>query len=453
MRDDTGTRTAKGRPLSTTHGDVAQPATAGLLSRANLARAVTLALALAYNVTIARALGAHDAGPVFTAVIVVTLVAMVGRLGSDLYVLKHASALRARGRLTFVDLRWGWLRRLCWSCSAVAALVVLGAALLANRLSDGGSALAAVLPWFALSIPFQCSSILNSALLRAVDRSAAGAFAEVGLSQGLAMLGLLALWATSHATPTTAALAFLGGSVLTAIWSTWRVRTADVPPGVGNRLGRVDGALGEMTRMMASSTLFYTMTWMPVGALWFFSTSASISLFTVAARFPNLLNLIPNVQITAAVPRLATRYHSDDIAGVNAGLARLNRSAAAVAVPATLVLMLGAPLVMAAFGPDFGDGVGALRVLCLGQLAVVLLGFVVPVMLFADMERVAVTVTIGAVVVGFPVICVASHYAGALGAAVGVACALAAHAAVAAFVIRKRTGVMTAFTLRPPRTS
>ena len=440
----------KGSILSITHGDVTASRTSRLLSHGNVARGATLALALAFSLAVARTLGAHEAGPVFTAVIAVTLVGMIGRLGSDQYVLKHASALRARGALRYDTLSWPWLRRITWACSTTAAVVVGGVSLALHG-AGLASPLTSCLSLFALSIPFQCAAILNSALLRAVDRVAAGAFAEVGLSPGLAMVGLLGLHVFARATPTTAAVAFLGGSLITALWSSWMVGRVGIPHGdASTGAARPAGAVSEMTHMMTTSTLFYTMTWMPVGALWSFSTPAAVSLLTVAARFPNFLSLIPSIQVTAAVPRLAALHHSDDLAAVNAGLARINRGAAAIAVPVAVALIVAAPWVMATFGPEFGAGTSVLRALVVGQLAVVLLGFVVPVMLFADMERTAVALTIGAVLLGFPVVCLASHYAGALGAALATAAVMTAHAALCAIVIRQRTGIMTAITLGNP---
>ena len=65
--------------------------------RASAARTVALAMTFGFTVVVARVLGPDEAGSVYTAVVLLTLLSTVGRFGTHIEVLRAAATLHAIG--------------------------------------------------------------------------------------------------------------------------------------------------------------------------------------------------------------------------------------------------------------------------------------------------------------------------------------------------------------------
>ena len=418
----------------------------------NVARAITLGVSFAFNVLVARALGASVSGNFFTAVIVITFVGMIGRFGTDLYALKHASVLRNAELTDRHPLSLPWLTRLCLLGSAALAgiLFLAGPALLDLYRPESG--LGSPLRLLAISIPFQGYAILNSAVLRAIGRAAEGAFAEMGLTQGLAGLGILVVWRFGTVTSDHVAIAFVCGSVATAAYSWFAVRIRLGKHVVHDRLEASTRrkALGEMGNMTLSSVLFLSLAWLPILGLWIASSPAQVAFFVTAARLSTMLNLIPTIQMTAVLPRVAELFKAHKIDEINVTISRVNRHAAVLAVPSGLIMLFGAEPLMKLFGPEFVAAVPALRVLAVGQVIVVLLGSVNPIMIVVGQERAAVMLILAALLVGAPLTIWFSFLWGALGSSIATSAATLAFCGGAVCLLRRRNGIIAYLRLRTP---
>jgi len=417
-----------------------------------VARAATLAVGFAFNVLVARTLGATAAGEFFTAMVVITLVGMIGRFGTDLYALKHGSVLRNQGPKDRHPLALPWLTRLCVLASAALAgiLFLVGPALI--DVYRPGNGLGTPLRLLAISIPFQCYAILNSAVLRAIGHAAEGAVAEMGLTQGLAALGVLVAWRFDTVTGNRVAIVFVCASVVTAAYSWLAVRFR-----LGKRVihepmktGTRHKALVEMASMMSSSVLYLSLAWLPILGLWIASSPAQVAFFATAARLAMMLNLIPTVQMTAVIPRVAELFKTGNIDKINAMISRVNKQAAVLAVPAGLVLVFGAGPLMQLFGSEFVAAAPALRVLAACQVIIVLLGFVNPIMNVVSQERAAVILILAALLVGLPLTIWFSSAWGALGASVSISAATLAFSGGAVCLLQRRTGIVAFLRLRTP---
>jgi O-antigen/teichoic acid export membrane protein len=415
---------------------------AGLLRGPSLARVMALAMTFAFSLVVARALGPHEAGIVYAAVVGASALGMLARFGTEYAVLRHGSALFGTQNLHRTSLNWDYLLRFCM-VGSVACCAVVVVALQLVSVEDKAAYTA-----FALSIPFQSVGVLCSALLRAGGQAGRGAFAEVGLAQGIAAAATIVLVAADAADPARVGLAFTGSWALVCAWSLVAARRAwqtEAPPGTVTPRP----TLSSLGAMMSSSLLFYVLTWSPIGVLVLVSTQSEVAWFGAAARFPTLIALVPTIQLTAGLPIIASyvaRHRLDD---ANREIRSLNVRAAAVALTSGAVLVLAGPWVMALFGPGFEGAATALTILVIGQVGAVLLGPASILPLVTGYERhamVALCVTLPVAVVAEALL--ATRW-GAAGAAAGWSMSIGIFGLTVAVILHRGAGIVSYLTIGP----
>lgn len=407
-----------------------------------VARVTAIGMTFLFSLSVGRVLGTGSAGSVFTAVVVTTLLSTAGRLGVDLDAMKRAARLHDVGGLTRDSLGWPRLVRLC----LLGSVPMTALALLVVLLARGHVANAGTYVVFALAVPLQALSVLGAAVLRGGGRSGLGALVEVGLSQGLATVGVLVLGATGHAGAETVAAAFvLSQAIVCALAlglvpSVWQSYSNPSPPVPADR--------SELVSMMASGLLFYVLTWSPLLVLAVLGSTRDLSLYGAAARFPTAVAIIPTVLVTAVLPRLIASFAHNRVAEGNHVLARINRLAAVGAASVSLPLLVAAPWVMGLFGSGFEDGAGALRLLSLGQLLAVLLGPTALLPPVLGLERPAQWLLLASCALSFTLGAVLVGPFGVEGAASAWLVALTAYGVIMAWLLRRSVGVVSPVSLR-----
>lgn len=408
-----------------------------------LARGVTLAASFVFTILVGRILGASGSGTLLTWMAIVALAGMIGRGGTDTYVLKVGSGTSDDPRFP-----WRWLARRCMVGSLGAAAVTMIVMAVANSMDvatiqpRAGSVLIA-------TIPLTCYAILVSALLRSNRRPAAGAFAEMGLSQLIAIPLLLVAVTQTTVSVTDAALAYLLATIATALFAhgtSDRLRTS-VDRAVTTR--ERSSVPREMSHMMASSVLFYCLTWMPLIILAAVSTPAESGYFAASNRFASLLNLIPTLQLTALLPRIAQLAQDGQLRKVNVIMRRMSFQAAAVCIPIAVITTALPHVPMALFGDTFEPAVETLRILGPIQSLIIILGPVSLVMTVVGLERVSTRLAVAAVVIAGPVLAVTGSALGSVGMAVAAGSVQLAFAVAGALALRRR-GICSSFLVPEP---
>lgn len=407
-----------------------------------IARAVTLASSFAFTVVVGRTLGASSAGTYFAWFAIITIVGMIGRRGADLFALKHATDLVTR--TTTVPITWLWSRAVAGSLvlagfvSAVAPFALAHATEIHNLFG---------IIVLSLSAPFTAFAIVNSAVLRSNSRAAAGAFAEMGLSQLLAIPLLLLLTQTplGHSLAS-ASCAYTASTAITATWSYLAVR-----PIIRDKAGPVEPDkraryTRSMNHMAVSSTLFYALTWLPVIALWVVSTPSQAGYFAAANRITSLLPIITTIQMTAVLPRVAALVADNRVAAASRQLVSLSQQAALVCVPVALFLAVAPSIALQMFGPSFEPAAEVLRVAGPLQALTVLIGPVSPVMTVTGHERVATRLAAVAGGIGLATTLAAAAWNGAVGAAITASLAQTLFALAGAVILLRR-GIRCSFVL------
>ncbi len=407
-------------------------------------------MTFAFSLVVGRALGPHGAGIVYAAVVGASALGMLARFGTEYAVLRHGSALFGSQSLHRTSLNWDYLLRFCVLGSVAWCAVVV----VALQLVSVGER--AAYTAFALSIPFQSVGVLCSALLRAGGQAGRGAFAEVGLAQGIAAAVTVVLVAADAADPARVGLAFTGSWALVSAWSLVAARRAwQTEAHAGLETPRP--TLGSLGAMMSSSLLFYALTWSPIGVLVLVSTQTEVAWFGAAARFPTLIALVPTIQLTAGLPIIAShvsRHRTDE---ANREIRSLNVRAAAIAVMSGAALIVAGPWVMTLFGPGFDGAATALTILVIGQVGAVLLGPASTLPLVIGYERhamVALCVTLPVAVVAEALL--ATRW-GAAGAAAGWSISTCVFGLTVAVILHRGAGIVSYLTTgrdpRPPSTN
>ena len=336
-----------------------------------------------------------------------------------------------------------WLRRYCLRGSLAAGVVMatVGVVLWTTGASREVGIPLAVL---AISIPFSSRAILDSAALRSANCLARGAFAETGLSQGLAILLLLVSEVTFHpgglAIPVCYSIATVGTSVVARMWTknaiqrTTRqsIKVSFCPP---------PGMRVSMLHMMGSSVLFFALTSIPLFVLGIFAAVRDVGLYNAATRVSTLVAIIPALQTTYLVPRISRAVAVHDVEGANVMLRRAARQASGVTVILGVGILLFASPILTLFGTDFAQAKATLMVLLIGQMAIASLGNVNPVMSVVGLERPSVVYVAIAVAVGLLPMACAAVYWGAAGVALAFVLMTIAYASACGVLLQKRIGI------------
>jgi O-antigen/teichoic acid export membrane protein len=384
-----------------------------------VARGTTLLLNAIMAVVIARTFGAAASGEFFLAFSVINVLGMVGRLGTENQAIKALPQLFHEKNL---DAFWGhlkWLRRVCLlgAFAAGGITFILGFALV---FSKQGGQFGPHLMILAASIPLSSASILESSALRSAGRTSLGAFAETGLSQGLTIVSLLALTAAATLDPLVISICYTASSAVTTAlafyWTRRGIIGGRVPFRERPKQAR-EATMTSMLQMMGSSVLFFVLTSSPVFVLGISATARDIGFYNAAARSSTLISLIPALQTTYLMPRLALSLGTGKLAEANRLLRRAVRQASLVTLLIALLMLTLSEQIVSIFGRDFEAARSTLIILTIGQSILIFLGNVNPVMALVGLERSSLLAVGAAIIVGVgPMAYVAGVY-GALGAA------------------------------------
>jgi O-antigen/teichoic acid export membrane protein len=405
------------------------------------ARALTLVLNAALAVVVGRLFGATASGEFFLAFAIVNLAGMLGRLGSENLAIKILPALYSSGEAAEFWGQMRWLKRVCLWGSGVVAAILLAAGMAWNAFGVQGD-VGLHLAILAVSIPFTCTAILHSSALRSADRISRGAFSETGLSQGLTILSIVVATAFFDVPAIVVSISYTAASILTAAtaiaWTRGAVPRPSTPVPV---VTKPRSEVRSMLQMMGSSVLYFLLTTGPLYALGIAGTVREVGLYNAAARASIVISLIPSLQTTYLVPRVARALAGGDLAGANAQLRRAVRLGSALGVAIAVLMLTFSELIVSIFGDDFDGARPTLLVLIVGQTLILLIGNVNPLMAVAGLERSSLVFAAIAVAVGIPLMLIAAYVGGAVAVAIVFITATIAYSLSSALLLNSRLGV------------
>lgn len=367
-------------------------------STASLAGSVVAAsLNLILPVVITRSLVREDAGLLFQAMALFTIVLNVGTVGADtglLRALPRAIALerhRDLGRLLAVA-----MVPAVATGALVALLVVAGAGPLsglvgqdANQAADFQRLLMALAPWIPVAVLYALAMSASRGLgsvrpLVLVEKIGRNALETGATALALSLSASLALVITAWVAPYAAMLVVVGWWLLPRLRRA-RARAGDTAPGEWTELARDFWAFSLPRALSRVFTVaLQRVDILIVGAL---SGPVDAAVYTAATRFLVLgLVLVQSLQQVMA-PRISEFLATGEDDRAEAIYRTTTAWLTLVSWPVYLGVIWFAPLLMSIFGPGFSAGASAVVVLCAAMLVAASCGPVDSVLLMSGRSR------------------------------------------------------------------
>jgi O-antigen/teichoic acid export membrane protein len=398
-------------------------------------------LTLGVYVLLGRLLGPAESGLYFLALTLLTVAAILGRIGLDNTVLRFVAASAATEDWEAVQ---GVRRKASIVAILASSVATVALAVAAPWLSVTVFAkpeLAPMLRWMALAIVPTALLTLQAQALQGLRRIAAASLVgNVGVP--LFLLGGSALlaprWGALGATVAYVLAAFL--TMLLGIWR-WRRSTP--------HLRTVSGRFDISTLLESSVPLFWVscfqqiITWAPTVILGVTASSSDVGIFGAANRAAQLTSFVLLAVNSISAPKFAALHRTGDLATLGRVARRSAKLMAVLASPILIVFVVFPTRVMTMFGPEFAAGAHVLTILAVGQFVNVVTGSVGWLLIMCGYERLMRDNIAVCALLGLVLSLVLIPAFGVVGAAIASATTLALQMIIATIMVWQKLGVLT----------
>ncbi len=366
------------------HGEAESVALARGSALAFAARMAAAAAVFALNVFVARRFGADATGLFYLSVAIISVIAVVARLGLDNAVLRLGAAHAGKGE-------WPAVRSIYRRSVLVVTLVAAGLAVVAYLAT----------PWLATTVfakpdlmplltimapailPFALL-ILHACFLLGMKRSAAGLFAQTALVQSLLLVALVLPFVT---TIEDLGVAYIGAATAGLLILALYLRHA-LPAGPASKIYNYR-ELADSSKQLFPAAIMdqIVQPWAAIVALGIWAGASDIGWFVAANRLAQLVAFAILPVSAVLSPRIAEFAAAGDEAAVLRMGRRANVLMAVVGIPAVVPLLLAPEWVMGVFGSEFAGSGPLLVILAVGQIINVLTGPVRAMLMMTGNER------------------------------------------------------------------
>lgn len=330
-------------------------------------RVIGAGLGFAFNVALARMLGADGLGAFHLSLTFTLIASVVGRIGMDATILKFGAISHAErdwGRLAAVH-RMGIGTAMLF-CSIVASSIFVAADWLASSVY-ANPALAGPLRLMSLAlVPFSLFNLYGE-LLKAGQHQALSSMIQ-GAALPMINLLLLYLFADQMVSAGSASGIYLAATllVLLASYLLWRRSVPSSAPTAAKTLGWRE-LFGTAMPVYGSAMADVVMTFADVLILGIFVSTAEVGIYTAAARTALLTRFLLLATGAVVAPRFAALHAAGDKAGLAKLAVRSTMLTTASTVPLLLIFIVFPEPVLSMFGPQFVTGAQVLMILTIGQ--------------------------------------------------------------------------------------
>jgi O-antigen/teichoic acid export membrane protein len=410
-------------------------------STAFLLKGLGAALTFLLYVVVGRLLGPGGAGLYFLALTLVTIAAVLGRIGLDNTLLRFVAAHAAIGEWVAVK---GVYQKAIWMTTAASTLATLILVIAAPWLADSIFAkpgLAEPLRWMALAVTPTALLTLQAQSLQGLKRIGDSTLVANLCVPVFSLLGVAILaprWGLLGATwgQTLAA-------VLVMLVGFWRWRRATP------QLGKVAGRFTTAKLLESSIPLFWVssfqlvITWSSTVTLGLLRGSAEVGIFGAANRTAMLTSFILMAINSISAPKFAALHQQGDLVTLGRIARQSAKLMALVASPVLAIFILFPATVMGMFGPQFKAGAAVLSILAIGQFVNVVTGSVGWILIMCGYERLMRNniIICAALIITLNLLLVPPL--GVIGAAIATATTLALQMVIAAAMVWQKLGVVT----------
>jgi O-antigen/teichoic acid export membrane protein len=322
-------------------------------------------LLFASQVVIARVLGPADAGLYFLAFTVMTIAAMLGRVGLDNTVLRFVAGLSATEEWPAVR---GVYRRAIavgLAASGATALLLGLAAPSAAGAVFGKPELAGPLLWMALGVVPTALFTLQAQALQGLKRLGESNLIGGVVTPALLCVGVLLLGARWGALGP--AWAYVAAALLTAAAGAYLWRRAMASHPGPRRAFPLPTLLESSVPLFWVSVFQLVITWTSTVALGILGTTTDVAIFGAANRTAALTSFVLLAVNSISAPKFAALHRAGDLATMGSIARKSARLMAILASPVLALFVLAPGPVLRLFGDEFVVGAPVLTILALGQ--------------------------------------------------------------------------------------
>jgi O-antigen/teichoic acid export membrane protein len=332
-----------------------------------LVRLAGAGLGFAFNVALARVLGAGGLGIYHLSLTFALIASVVGRIGMDAAMLKFAATSHAtRDARRLAAVHHMGMGTAIVGCGLVAASTFFGADWLAATVYSD-PAIAGPLRLMSLAlVPFSLLNLYGE-LLKAGQHQVYSSFVQ-GAATPMLSLVLLYFFAGSIKDADSAARLYLGSNLVicAAAYLIWR-RSVTAEAYARKDSVRYRDLLATALPMYGSAMADVVMTFSDVLILGMFVTASDVGIYTAAARTALLTRFLLLANSAVAAPRFAALHAANDQEGLARLAVRSTMLTTVSSVPLLLMFMIFPQTILSVFGPQFEAGAHVLIILTIGQ--------------------------------------------------------------------------------------
>ncbi len=391
------------------------------------------------NMIVARELGAAEAGLFFLGFTLITVVAVIGRLGLDQAVVRFVAASRATNSIG--ALHSVYRKSVVWVAVSSTGLALLGwinAGWLVRNVFDQPG-FEPVLRTFVIAIPLVALYTMQAQALQGLKQIAKSTLTlNVLVPVTLLILMLTAPVESADAVVNyfnIACLVALGVGLLFWVRSAPKADKADSFP--STQLRRT------CTPLWLVAILMQVVQWAPQLMLGAWASAENVAFLAVAQRTAMLTSFVLFAVNAIAAPKFAAMQAKGDSKGLQRMAIWSVRLMLLAAIPALMLMLLAPEWLMSFFGEEFKAASTALMILALGQFVNIATGSVGYLLSMTGHERELCNNAIVSAVVGLVLGTALIPAYGLSGASIATAVAVASQNLLGVYQVRKHLGFNT----------
>lgn len=393
------------------------------------------ALGLLFNVLLARMLGAEGAGIYFLALTVITIAAMIGRLGLDNALIRFIAS-------QFALKNWGVVTdlyrkgvRLSTTLSLVATIIVFLTSEQIATIMFKEPLLVGPLRIMALGILPLSLLTLYGSLLTGLKKIGNAVFVQ-GVGIPLISIPLL-IFLGAKLSINGAVLGYVIAATAVFLVSVFLWRRAT--PVLNGYRGTFSTRLLISTSLPLFWVVFlnYVLSSFGTIVLGIWADSVAVGIYGIAARVTLLMRFILDSVNSIIAPKFATLYEQNEIQALGNLARSVTFAMTVLAAPILLVVVLFPKAILNLFGGEFATGSTVLVVLAIGQFINVATGSVGYLLMMSGHEKIVRNnVVFNAIINVFLNLLLIPKFS-IMGAAVATALSLAVKNIITVFLVRK----------------
>jgi len=411
-------------------------------------------LAFAFNIVLARLLGAEGTGAYFLSLTVLTVGSIVGRLGLDEVFVRRVAADSDQGRWGRVRgvHRTGIMLATGLACG-VAVVLFFGAPWIAEY-GFGNTELAEPIALMGLAVVPLVLSRLYSQILKALKKIVVFTLIQKQgiLVPGLSIVGTYVLCGWLGWEVEGAVWAFIGSAVVATFVGVyvWRRAVPDGSSSVQQSSWRDDGStesvsVGSLTRpgipLFWVETLGFLRNQAGLLLLGVWVTEAEVGIYGTALRVALLTSFVLVAINSIVSPQIASLYESGSREKLDQVARYAVKISTLLATPPLLLFVLAPDFVLSLFGSEFKAGAVPLIILAIAQFLNVSTGPVGYLLIMTGREKQMRNVDLVATSVGIVLYLTLIPPYGAAGAAVAYGTAISVRYLGAAFTVARSLNI------------